>query len=237
MANSIFQFKQFDVEQAGCAMKINTDGVLLGAMASHDAPLRILDIGTGTGVIALMLAQRFPLAQIDAVEIDAQAAYQAEINFQNSTFSKRISVFNSSFEAIEGDSRYDLIVSNPPFYINSLHTPNERKKVAKHTDIHFFKSMLNFAYCRLQEKGMLQLILPTELSAEIKQEALEHKLYPTQEIAIHSFENTRAVRQILFFQKDIQLSLPHQQNFVIYADKGIYSNEYRQLLKPFFLAF
>ncbi|NGM62913.1 methyltransferase [Sphingobacterium sp. SGG-5] len=237
MAKSTFQFKQFNVEQAGCAMKINTDGVLLGAMVSHDDPQEILDIGTGTGVIALMLAQRFPFAKIDAVEIDTQAAHQAGINFQNSTFSNRINVFNSSFEVIGEDSRYDLIVSNPPFYINSLHAPNERKKVAKHTDIHFFKSMLNFAYCRLQDGGMLQLILPTELSVEIKQEALKHKLYPTQEIAIRSFENTRALRQILFFQKDIPPILPHQQNFVIYADKGIYSDEYRQLLKPFFLAF
>jgi len=236
MTNSTFRFKQFEIEQADCAMKINTDGVLIGALSSHDAPLRILDIGTGTGVIALMLAQRYPSAYIDAVEIDLQAAYQAGLNFQNSIFSNRIKILNSSFEAIDQTCFYDLIVSNPPFYTNSLHTSNERKKIAKHTDIDFFKNILNFAYHRLRAEGVLQLILPTELALEIKRIAPDYNLHTTQEIAIRSFESTAVIRQIIHLRKDRQDTV-RQQNFVIYSGKGIYSDEYRQLLKPFFLAF
>src|ERR1700756_535530 len=119
----MFRFKQFSVDQAGCAMKINTDGVLLGAMAGHANPLRILDIGTGTGVIALMLAQRFGNAQIDAVEIDAIAAETAARNFQNSDFCAQLHIhpvgITDYFEANAGE-KFNLIVSNPPFYINSL---------------------------------------------------------------------------------------------------------------------
>src|SRR5690606_10751482 len=167
MKSSIFRFKEFEVEQTGCAMKINTDGVLLGAMAGSDAPARILDIGTGTGVIAMMLAQRFPSASIDAVEIDSQAVATAQKNFQRSPFSDRLQVIGGSFEHVEREYLYDLIVSNPPFYTNSLHNPDQRKKTARHTDLTFFKTLLAFAQKSLQTSGKLQLILPTELAAEI----------------------------------------------------------------------
>src|SRR3954468_23378981 len=116
----MFQFKQFAVDQTGCAMKINTDGVLLGALATADEPGNILDIGTGTGVIALMLAQRFANATVDAVEIDQQAARTAESNFNNSVFSNRANLYAEAFESYlsRSDKKYELIVSNPPFYIN-----------------------------------------------------------------------------------------------------------------------
>jgi tRNA1Val (adenine37-N6)-methyltransferase len=119
----MFHFKQFGVDQSGCAMKINTDGVLLGVLAEANNPKTILDIGTGTGVIALMLAQRYNHAIINAVEIDPAAAQTASNNFKNSSFNKRITLFAQSFEDFFNefsDRRYDLIVSNPPFFINSL---------------------------------------------------------------------------------------------------------------------
>ncbi len=236
MADSVFRFKQFEVDQEGCPMKINTDGVLLGAMSFHDDPRRILDIGTGTGVIALMLAQQFPQAYIDAVEIDSLAVHRASKNFQNSIFSNRINALNGSFENINENSFYDLIVSNPPFYTNSLHNPDIRKKMAKHTDINFFRSMLDFANKRLRLGGSLQLILPTELATEIIELAQNHDLHLAQNIAVRSFENTAIIRQIIYLQKNLN-TRNVQRDFVIYASKGIYSNGYRQLLKPFFLAF
>src|SRR5690606_20061913 len=122
---SLFRFKKFEINQHGSTMKINTDGVLLGAMAHIDpTPRRILDIGTGTGVIALMLAQRFPTSTIDAVEIDEDAAQCALGNFQNSAFSSRLHLISGSFEEIKHADYYDWIVSNPPFYTNSLHNPD-----------------------------------------------------------------------------------------------------------------
>src|ERR1700733_3404653 len=119
----MFHFKQFSVDQSGCAMKINTDGVLLGAITQADDPKTILDIGTGTGVIALMLAQKFANAQIDAVEIDESAAKTAGRNFENAIFNDRLNIYPSGIRTFfEGhpENKYDLIVSNPPFYINSL---------------------------------------------------------------------------------------------------------------------
>jgi tRNA1Val (adenine37-N6)-methyltransferase len=117
---SIFKFKQFEVDQAGCAMKINTDGVLLGASANHPAPKIILDIGTGTGVIALMLAQRFPSANIHAVEIDEQAAETAGKNFQLSVFNDRLTINNIAIEQYSHSGQFDLIVYNPPFFFYFL---------------------------------------------------------------------------------------------------------------------
>ena len=119
----MFRFKQFNIDQSGCAMKINTDGVLLGAFSFAIEPKNILDVGTGTGVIALMLAQKFCDAQLEAVEIDAEAALTAEINFRNSAFAERLKVFPLSFERYFEQlvaTKFDLIVSNPPFYIDSL---------------------------------------------------------------------------------------------------------------------
>jgi len=142
---SVFRFKQFEVDQADCAMKINTDGVLMGAKAWHKEPKSILDIGTGTGVISLMLAQRFPAAVLHAVEVDEPACLRAQANFINSPFADRLQAYHCSFEQLNTGVLYDLIVSNPPFYTRSLHNPDPRKQLAKHTDMEFFTKLLYFA--------------------------------------------------------------------------------------------
>ncbi len=139
----MFQFKQFSVDQTGCAMKINADGVLLGAMADANKPAKILDIGTGTGVIALMLAQRYTDAKIDAIEIDADAAQTAKRNFTASAFADRLSVYASGFESYFEQfpkRKYDLIVSNPPFYIDSLKSPVLKKHWPNMRTLIFLKS-------------------------------------------------------------------------------------------------
>ena len=133
----VFKFKQFDIDQDGCAMKINTDGVILGAIVNHPSPVHILDIGTGTGVIALMLAQRFNTAHVNAVEIDESAARAASKNCLNSPFSDRTMVDHSSFESFKSDLKYEMIVSNPPYFVNDLKNPEKRKEIARHTDEDF----------------------------------------------------------------------------------------------------
>ncbi len=232
---NIFKFKEFSVNQEHCAMRINTDAVLLGAYAEHDDDCAILDIGTGTGVIAMMLAQRHPKAKIWAVEIDQLASNSARKNFQESPFSERLQIVHSDVFNWRTDASFDLIVSNPPFYINSLHNPDPRKKVAKHTDEEFFKGMLAFVANHLTLNGMLQIIIPIELKAFLMAEAELNNLYLSGQLDILSFEDSDPFRCILSFKKERK---PFKQDrFVIYKERSQYSDAYRQILKPYFLAF
>lgn len=238
MAN-IFRFKQFSVDQSGCAMKINTDGVLLGALAQADDPQNILDIGTGTGVIALMLAQRFANAQIDAVEIDAQAAQTARGNFKSSPFSNRLTIYPESFESFfdaHHERKYDLIVSNPPFYVNSLESPKAKKTIAKHTDKYFFEVLIKYIAGHLTDNGVCWLILPLETSVLVKMIAEQVQLYPQKIITIHSFENSAPHREIVCFAQEDNKQQANEQ-FVIYDEPKVYSILYQDTLKDFFTIF
>lgn len=233
---SVFKFKEFEVNQEGCAMKINTDGVLLGSLVEAGCPVRILDVGSGTGVIAMMLAQRFPDALVDAIDIDEVAFLRSEENFMKSRFADRMTAYCGDFETLESSNRYDLIVSNPPFYINTLHNPDQRKRLARHTDLDFFKRLIRFSKERLVEGGSLQLILPTDLSEDIKAYTDSEELSLTRVINVQSFSETETIRKVLTFSKAKNGS-QQCRNFVIYHQKGIYSQDYRSVLKPFFLAF
>lgn len=233
---SVFRFKEFDVNQEGCAMKINTDGVLLGAIVHADNPAHILDIGTGTGVIAMMLAQRFHHAWLHAVEIDKDAFTRSVSNFQNSPFCTRVEAFLGSFEDLHISIKYDLIVSNPPFYTNSLHNPDERKKLARHTDVVFFDKLLAFAHQNLSDHGQLSLILPVELAEYVIVQGENIGLYLSKSISIKSFEDSPVIRNIITLTKSI-VNNTVKEDFVIYQEKGVYSAAYRTLLKPYFLAF
>lgn len=234
----IFQFKQFTVDQTGCAMKINTDGVLLGALAEAENPQSILDIGTGTGVIALMLAQRFASAQIDAVEIDKPASLTATKNFQNSPFAGRLGLFHQNFEKyFEGHSekKYDLIVSNPPFHINSLESPKANKTVAKHTDKNFFEELIIGVSQHLTENGLCWLILPLQAAEFVKELAVSNNLFLKKIITVHSFGHSTPHREILCF--GLNRCEAESSKLVIYESVGNYSVDYKQLLKPYFIAF
>lgn len=234
----MFRFKQFSVDQTCCAMKINTDGVLLGAIAGEGEPLSILDIGTGTGVIALMLAQRFTNAKIDAVEIDEQAAATAKNNFSNSPFENRLTLYANGFEQFFEDhpkKRYDLILSNPPFYINSLQSPGVKINLAKHAADGFFEKLISIIATQLTERGLCWLILPVDTSVFVKSLALQHNLHPQKIITVHSFKDDIAHREILAFGKsDAQTTT---DKFVIYSDLKVYTATYREVLKDFLTIF
>lgn len=232
---SVFRFKEFEINQQGCAMKINTDGVLLGALVHSQHPSRILDIGTGTGVIAMMLAQRFNEAVVDTVEIDEEAYQASLLNFQNSKFKTRIQGYSGSFEDLKNVDKYDLLVSNPPFYTNSLHNPDARKKLARHTDFNFFDKLLLFAKANLSDRGKLNLVLPVELADYVVGEGLKLDFHLVKKIDIKSFVDTEVIRNIITLSK-VQHKILIEE-FVIYESKGVYSQEYKELLKPFFLAF
>lgn len=233
---SVFSFKGFQVDQANCAMKINTDGVLLGVMAKCIAPLRILDIGTGTGVIALMLAQRFADAQVEALEIDVQAAERAAQNFQESPFADRVRLVGQDFNNAVPQPAYDLIVTNPPFYTDSLPNPDERRRLAKHTDLVFFENLLSFVQRNLSQRGTFQLIVPPALAELISSTILpELNLHVVEELAISSFAGSPVIRQIMYISRENATKLT--SNFYIYDTKGVYSEAYKSHLKPFFLAY
>jgi tRNA1Val (adenine37-N6)-methyltransferase len=234
----MFQFKRFSVDQSNCAMKINTDGVLLGALAEGDNPAFVLDIGTGTGVIALMLAQRFDHAQIDAVEIDRLAAATAASNFENSVFEERLSVYPIGFEAFFDtypEKKYDLIVSNPPFYINSLHSPEEKKQLAKHADKDFFESMLQGVATHLSLQGIFWLILPRQTVDLVKTIAASLGLYIMKVINVRSFTDKEPHREIVVF--GFGEHQKQEEQFVIYKSVGCYTQQYQQALKEFFTIF
>jgi len=234
----MFRFKQFSVDQTGCAMKINTDGVLLGAMAVAEDPKTILDIGTGTGVIALMLAQRYAHAQIDAVEIDKAAAQTAGLNFKASPFSERLAVHAMNFESYFDrfpERKYDLVVSNPPFYIGSLKSPGEKKTLAKHTDIAFFERLVKNVSDHLMPEGSCWLILPENIADMVIGFGKSFNVFPQKVIRVRSYESSKPHRVILclgFNKFPVEIA-----NFIIYEKAGVYSKEYRQLLEPYFLAF
>jgi len=234
----IFKFKQFDVDQSGCAMKINTDGVLLGVLADADHPKSILDIGTGTGVIALMLAQRFADAKIDAVEIDQSAAETARRNFQNSSFSNRLTIYPSGFVEFfnqHPDKKYDLIVSNPPFYINSLKSPEVKKELAKHADKLFFEELLSSVSMHISEFGILYMILPVETAQMVDSLAVKHQLKIQKKIFIHSFSESKPHRVVVAygFEKTSAIA----ERFVIYESPKTYTEQYREAFKDFFTIF
>ena len=236
--SGIFRFKQFSVDQTGCAMKINTDGVLLGALAEADQPKNILDIGTGTGVIALMLAQRFANIKIDAVEIDPVAAKTAKKNFANSPFAERLNIYPTGFEQFfedYPDREYDLIVSNPPFYINSLKSPKANIELAKHAGEGFFESLVKKAKDHLNPSGSFWLILPVATAELVKTIALKNSFFVMKIINVHSYNDSDPHREILVLS--LNIANTDSQKFTIYDGLKVYSNQYQKALRDFFTIF
>lgn len=232
---SVFKFKQFEVDQTGCAMRINTDGVLLGATVRHPSPGLILDIGTGTGVIALMLAQRFPEAKIHAVEIDEQATQAAGKNFQLSVFSERLTIKHTSIEEYNCAQQFDLIVSNPPFFVNDLKSEELRKGIARHADRDFFSMLVKKSDALLADGGMVWLILPVKQADEVVGIASQYGLSLMERIHIHSDQSKPTFRQIICLKKG--QAVLKENDFYIYESLKQHTAAYKELLKDFFLAF
>jgi tRNA1Val (adenine37-N6)-methyltransferase len=236
--SGIFYFKQFSVNQANCAMKVNTDGVLLGALAGNNNPLNVLDIGTGTGVIALMLAQRYPSSVITAVEMDEAAAQTAGFNFNNSQFDDRLQVYAQSFQDyFEGhpSQQFDLIVSNPPFYIQSLPSPGKQKAMAKHADSHFFKELITGIASHLTTNGESWLIAPLNTISLILSLAELNGLFMQRAIDVLSYPHSEPHRRIIVLgRKQTPVTTTR---LYIYDAPGVYNAEYRALLSAFLTIF
>jgi tRNA1Val (adenine37-N6)-methyltransferase len=201
MSNGYFRFKQFTVWHDRCAMKVGTDGVLLGASVRVDSSRRVLDIGTGTGLVALMIAQRCQAADITAVEIVAEAAQQARSNVAESPWSDRIHVVESDFKEFATAERFDTIVSNPPYFSESLLPPDKHRTSARHTTELDYTTLLSHAAELLTADGEITLIIPTMILAEVERIGRQFSLQSVRRLSVvtrHGVEPKRTVVTLSF---------------------------------------
>lgn len=199
MPNSYFQFKQFTVWHDKCAMKVGTDGVLLGAWAAAKRSKQILDIGTGTGLIALLLAQRNPEAQITALEIDEAAATQAADNVARSPWADRIEVVCNDFRLFQTEKKFDLIVSNPPYFVDALNCPDKQRNLARHTCELNYELLFSRSAHLLWEQGGVSIIIPAEVEKLVVDTAWKYKLYPDRRLRVFTKPGKPCRRVLLSF--------------------------------------
>jgi tRNA1Val (adenine37-N6)-methyltransferase len=237
MANSWFQFQQFRVQQDRCAMKISTDAVLLGSLTQSSSPKHILDIGTGTGVIALMLAQRFPEAQVTALEIDAEAAAQAAENFKESPFAERMHLIPTALQEFSTDSSFDLIVSNPPYFPGHLKSNDPKRNQALHTDSLSFEALLHHASQLLTPSGQFWVILPPRQMGDFCKLAEEVLLFANSKIQVQDAASKPVHREIVAFSKTKNLPPMQTRVHCLKNEDGTYTDDYRQLISGFLLRF
>lgn len=217
-------------------MKVGTDGVLLGAWVNTTNARSALDIGTGTGLIALMLAQRNPLLQINAIDTDTDAVLQATDNINRSPFPERISCRQISLQEYAANfaNTYDLIVSNPPFYRNSLKSPDRKRTQARHTDSLTPEELITLSSHMLSPTGRLSLIYPAEYKDELINIGLRNNLVVSRITNIYSTPNTTSAKRVL-----IELSIldtPFQEtNLIIENQRHTYSDDFAQLVRDFYL--
>jgi tRNA1Val (adenine37-N6)-methyltransferase len=233
----MFTFKQFTVQQDRCAMKIGTDGVLLGAWTPIDNnPNAILDIGTGTGIIALMLAQRSEASQIDALEIDENAYEQSTDNFENSPWNDRLYCFHAGLDEFveEPEDEYDLIVSNPPFYIEDFKTDNQARDLARFADAMPFEDLIEAAALLLSENGIFAVIIPFKEEASFITLAEEYELYPVKITHVKGTPTTEIKRSLMAFGRTKATGFPIDE-LIIETSRHQYTPEYIDLTKAFYL--
>ena len=233
----MFTFKQFSIQQDRCAMKIGTDGVLLGAWAPiTNNPFSILDIGTGTGIIALMLAQRSNAEQIDALEIEEHAYEQATDNFENSPWSDRLFCYHAGLDEFvaEPEDEYDLIVSNPPFYTDNYKSDNEQRDLARFADALPFEDLIEAADLLLSENGIFAVIIPYKEEHNFLAIAKDYELHPMKITRVKGTTTTEIKRSLLAFSRTEDLNFTIEE-LIIETARHIYTTEYIALTTDFYL--
>ena len=236
--NDYFQFKQFRIVQEHSAMKVGVDGVLLGAWANASGAKRILDVGTGTGLIALMMAQKNPLAKIDAVEIDPEAFQEAKQNVEQSKWSNRIHLECSSFQqfAERTDHKYDLIISNPPFFSNGVKAPLQNRSLARHADSLPLRDLISGAVGLLAENGKIALVLPIESLQEIQSLAVQNKLNLSGLCRVKP-NPVKPDFRILVELTNSECILQEEELMIEFEKHHDYTPQYQELTKEFYLKF
>ena len=223
-----FRFQQFSIQQSKDVFRVGTDGVLLGAMCNVKNAKKILEIGTGTGLISLMLAQRNVSAKISAIDINENAVKLASENFRNSIFNENLKVEQKDFKNFETNENFDLVVCNPPFFEENA----SAKDVLARQQVELnFRNLVEKSTEIITKKGILSIILPSEAATDVKSLAEEFNLYLVREINIYGIEGGNLKRNILEFslaQKPLEIS-----DFVIEKSPREYSDQYLELTKNF----
>lgn len=198
MSSPCFHFRQFDVYHDKCAMKVGTDGVLLGAWVKGEPAASILDVGTGTGLISLILAQRTN-AKIDAVEIDGEGAEQAIINVAGSRWADRIRIFHADYNLFNPDGKYDLIISNPPYFRNALKAPSSGRRKARHDESLSWEQLIEKSSALLAAKGRLAVIVPYDEASVFEDLCCIYELYACRRCNVSTVEGRKAKRVMFEF--------------------------------------
>jgi tRNA1Val (adenine37-N6)-methyltransferase len=237
--NTSFQFKQFLVRQERCAMKVCTDACVFGAWVDVADAKKVLDIGAGTGLLSLMAAQRNPYIRIDAVEIDADAFYQAGENVEQSSFSDRIRVFHEPIQEFDPGYRYDVIITNPPFFQSDLLSPRESKNTAHHAGSLDFEALLTAAQKLLVEGGRFHVLLPVAEAAVFTSNASQKGWSLKKRLTLFHSPEKKPFRQMMSFvrNKSADNVLIECELNIYEKDGATYDPTFRDLLKDFYLKF
>ena len=236
MGSLPFKFKEFSVNQDRCAMKIGTDGVLLGAWTSVDKnPFSVLDVGSGTGVLSLMIAQRSYAENIEALEIDADAYEQCSENFENSPWADRLFCYHASLlEFVEEiDDKFDLIICNPPFYSEDYKTDNDARDLARFNDAMPFEHLIFSVANLLSEDGLFSVVIPFKEEANFIALASKSGLFPNRVLRVKGHSTSEIKRSLIefsFTQQDTNIS-----ELIIETARHQYTDDYIALTKDFYL--
>ncbi len=236
MPGDSFIFKEFEIKQGSCAMKVGTDAVLLGAWCNLPRTGNILDIGTGTGIIAMMAAQRSN-ALLDAIEIDEGACGEALENCQKSKWADRITIFPVSLQkfVLSATKKYDVIVSNPPYFSNSLPAASEPRTIARHTCNLSFLELADGVVSLLKKDGLFATILPSKEAADFTAIAKRTGLFPCR-LSFVKTTSLKPVKRILM-EFGFHKINPVEETIIIENEDHNYSNEYKKLTGSFYLGF
>ena len=235
MSNDYFQFRQFIVHQQRCAMKVGTDGTLLGAWAlAPSGKCRILDIGTGTGLIALMMAQRFPESSVLGIDIDPEAVAQATENVRLSPFSERIKILQEDVMKFDDTYDFDSIVSNPPYFVDSLECPDDQRTMARHTVSLTYEGLIRQAFRLLKDDGCLSLVIPSESRSLIESAASLEGFFLSRVCLIKTTPRKQPKRQLIEFRKHTVKELIIEEG-IIEDLPNVRSSWYQQLTKEFYI--
>lgn len=231
--NPYFKFQQFTVYHDKCAMKVGTDGTVLGAWVDVSDAHFALDVGAGTGLLALMMAQKNKNLIVDAIDIEDGAVLQAGENIERSPFADRINVEQIALQDFNGERLYDVIVSNPPFFTETLKSPDKQRAVARHADSLPAEDLIRFSADRLTEKGSLSVIYPFEYKSMVLELGVKYKLYPKRITTLYSTPQSEPKRILIELSK-IEGEIK-EDNLIIELERHVYSGEFKELVRDFYL--